>query len=244
MKIDKPKSQLPTARFASKGRTKKFLFYLLAALLGGCFPVMSLHPLYTDENLIFEEKLLGTWIDDPNNPETTWEFKRVVDSSENNWEFKRPQKPEKTYKLLFLNNEDGTKGSFFAYLVKLKDRLFLDLYPSQLPCTTPDPNEDMVFNSVFLIPSHSFIIIDSIEPQLRMRLTDDDDIQELLKEDPNAVKHEIVDERLLLTASTKELQAFVLKYADDSRAFTNEINLGRKKTKALQKSCEQDPNSS
>jgi hypothetical protein len=244
MKIDKPKSSLPTGGFASYRRTKKCLFYLLAALLGGCFPVMSLHPLYTDENIIFEEKLLGTWVDDPNSPETTWEFKRVVDSPEKEWEFMRPKKPEKTYKLIFLNNEDGTKGSFFAHLVKLKDRLFLDLYPSRLPCTKPDPNEDLVFNAVFLIPGHSFIIIDSIEPQLRMRLTDDDDMQKLLKEDPNAVKHEIVDDRLILTASTKELQAFVLKYADDSRVFTNEINLGRKKAKALQKSREQDPNDS
>ena len=58
---------------------------------------------------------------------------------------------------------------------------------------------------------------------------DDEDMEKLLKRDPNAVKHEIVDERLILTASTKELQAFVLKYADDSRVFTNEIVLSRKK---------------
>ena len=40
-------------------KTKKFLFYLLAVFLGGC--VLSLHPLYTEKDLIFEEKLLGTW---------------------------------------------------------------------------------------------------------------------------------------------------------------------------------------
>ncbi len=31
-------------------RIKKLLFYLLAALLGGCVPVMSLHSLYTEED--------------------------------------------------------------------------------------------------------------------------------------------------------------------------------------------------
>ncbi|MHC4462459.1 MAG: hypothetical protein ACYS6W_06180 [Planctomycetota bacterium] len=244
MKIDRPKSPLPTGGFTSHRRTKKFLFYLLAALLGGCIPVMSLHPLFTDENLIFEEKLLGTWADDPNSPETTndWEFKRVVDSPENEWEFKRPGKPEKTYKLVFINNEDGTKGSFFAHLVKLKDRLFLDLYPSQLPCAKPDPNDDWLFNALFLTPGHSFMIIDSIEPRLKMRSTNDNEMEKLLKRDPNALKHELVDERLILTASTKELQAFVLKYADDSRVFSDEIILSRKKAKALQESGEQDPN--
>jgi hypothetical protein len=67
-----------------------------------------------------------------------------------------------------------------------------------------------------------------------MRLTDDDKMEELLKEDPNAVKHMSIEDMLILTASTKELQAFVLKYADDNRVFTDEIVLGRKET--------QDPN--
>ena len=44
--------------------TRKLLFYLLAVLLGSCVPVMSLHPLFTKEHLVFEEKLLGTWADD------------------------------------------------------------------------------------------------------------------------------------------------------------------------------------
>ena len=40
--------------------TRKALFCILALLLGGCLPVMSLHPLYTDDDLVFEEKLLGS----------------------------------------------------------------------------------------------------------------------------------------------------------------------------------------
>lgn len=46
---------------------KKLLFYSLAAILGGCVPVMSLHPLYTEKDVLFEEKLLGSWVDGPNN---------------------------------------------------------------------------------------------------------------------------------------------------------------------------------
>ena len=57
-------------------KVKKLLFYLLAGLFGGCLPVMSLHPLFTEETIVFEEKLLGIWVDDPNDPETTWEFKQ------------------------------------------------------------------------------------------------------------------------------------------------------------------------
>jgi len=205
-------------------KTKKLLFYVLAALLGGCIPIASLHPLFTKEDLIFEEKLLGTWTDDPNSPETTWEFKRLDE----------PEKAsENAYKLIF-SDEEGYKGSFVAHLVKLENRLFLDIYPSELPWEPEDPNKvEWAYNTLFLIPTHTFIKIDSIEPQLKMRLTVEDEMEELLKEYPDAVKHISVEDRLLLTASTKELQAFVLKYADDSRAFPNEMVLSRKKGKAF-----------
>ena len=45
-------------------RLKKrcFLFGLLP-LLSGCI-VRSLHPLYTDENVIFEEGLVGQWMEE------------------------------------------------------------------------------------------------------------------------------------------------------------------------------------
>ena len=65
---------------------------------------------------------------------------------------------------------------------------------------------------------------------MKMLLTDDDKMAELLEDDPNAVKHTSIKDRLILTASTKELQAFVLKYADDNRVFTDEIILNRRET--------------
>jgi len=203
-------------------KTKKLLFYSLAALLGGCVPVMSLHPLYTEKDVLFEEKLLGSWVNDPNNPTTTWEFKR-------------PDESKKVYQLICLDKEDK-KGLFDVYLVKLESKFFLDLHPGQLPCGQIDDPEkvEWLYNVFFLVPAHTFIKIDSIEPQLRMRLTDDDDMKKLLAEDPNVVKYELADDKLILTASTRELQAFVLKYADDSRVFSNEIVLSRKKP--------QDPN--
>jgi len=105
-------------------KTKKLLFYLLAALLGGCIPVLSLHPLYTEEDVTFEEKLLGTWVDDPEDPKTTWEFSRA-------------EAKEKAYKLIY-SDDEGKKGSFEVHLVKLENRLFLDVFPNQFPSGQQD----------------------------------------------------------------------------------------------------------
>ncbi len=212
---------------------KKLAFYILAGILGGCIPVMSLHPLFTEKDIAFDEKLLGTWVDDSN--ETIWQF---TDAN----------KPEKAYNLIF-TDEEGHKGSFIVHLVKLENRLFLDVFPNEMPWDEKDPNKTpWPYNTFFLTPAHTFIKINAIEPQLKLQLTDDDELKKLLKNDPNVVEHTLIeDDRLLLTTSTEKLQEFVLKYADDSRVFIKESTLTRKKTDDSQKSAEKnlknsDPN--
>jgi hypothetical protein len=208
-------------------KTKKILFYLLAGLLGGCIPVMSLHPLFTEKNIAYDAKLLGTWVDDSN--ETSWRF---TDANE----------PEKAYKFIFTDKE-GKKGSFIAYLVVLNKKLFLDVYPDESPWGTEDDTNKVkwVYNALFLMPIHTFIKINEIKPQLKLQLTDDDELKKLLSDDPNAVEHTIIEDRLILTASTKDLQAFVLKYADDDRVFTEEIVLTRGKNDGSDKPTKQKP---
>jgi hypothetical protein len=196
-------------------KTKKLLFYMLAVILGGCVPVLSLHPLYTEKDIVVDKKLYGMWTDDPNSPKTTWEFKSI-------------DEPKNAYKLIF-TDEEGKKGSFVAHLVKLQDKLFLDIFPSELPWDSEDPNKmDWPYNSLFLIPAHTFVKVDSIEPQLKLRLTLESKMEELLKENPGVVEHTSVGDRIVLTESTKKLQAFVLKYADDERVFTDQVTLSRK----------------
>ncbi|MFA5251296.1 MAG: hypothetical protein WC454_01775 [Phycisphaerae bacterium] len=213
--------------------TKKLFFYLLAGILGGCLPVMSLHPLFTEKDVAYDEKLIGTW-EDPNG--TVWQFS---DANE----------PEKAYKFIFTDKE-GKKGTFVAHLVKLENRLFLDVYPSEPPWDETDPNKvEWLHNTFFFIPVHTFIKVNETEPQLKLQLTDDEELKSLLNDDPNAVEYTSTKDRLVLTASTKGLQEFVLKYADDSRLFTEEIPLTRKKTDDSQKSAEKksknsDPNKS
>ncbi|MHC4751704.1 MAG: hypothetical protein ACYTFW_17750 [Planctomycetota bacterium] len=174
-------------------KTKKLLFYMLAVLLGGCVPVMSLRALYTEKDVTFDEKLLGTWVQEDN--ETTWVFTRA-------------EEPKNAYKLMF-SDEEGKKGSFIAHLVKLQNRFFLDVYPGKMPWGDEEPETmDWPYNSVFLIPGHTFLKIDSIEPKLKMAWIAEDTLKELLKENPNAVKHMLIEDRHVLTASTKQLQAF------------------------------------
>jgi hypothetical protein len=169
-----------------------------------------------------------------------------VEDPNTTWEFSRTEEPKNAYKLIYTHQEKEdakkkAKGSFIVRLVKLKDNLFLDACPALWE--PEDPNMiEWAYNTLFLIPAHTFIKIDSIDPNLTMRLTDDEKMNKLFEQDPNAVEHTSTEDKLVLTASTQKLQAFVLKYANDDRVFSNEVVLTRKKTKVPQESVKQKPN--
>ena len=204
-------------------KTKKLLLLLLGFLLSGCSDLfdikipVSLHPLYTEKELVFEERLLGTWFDG----DTKLMFKEGEDVD--------------SYDLIFSDGEE--KAKLAAHLVKIDEMLFLDLASD---ISYADCND---FSAILLLPTHMFMKIEAVEPKLRIRFVN---MMEAIENDPKLIKHEIVEANdlkyIVLTASTKELQAFVLKYADDSRVFTDEIVLNRKKTKEPNEPNDTDPN--
>jgi hypothetical protein len=209
-------------------RTRKLTPYCLAALLAGCVPIVSLHPLCTKETIAYEEKLLGTWVEDANQPEVTWEFAHLEQSATRLLPAELRDALDKWYRLNIADKE-GRKGSFAACLVKLQDKLFLDVMPDRFPSGEQDPEQmKLVYNAFFFTPVHSFVRVSSLGEQLKIRLTDDEGFKKLIQDDLKAVKHDVIDDRPVLTAATEELQAFVAKYADDERLFPGEVTLTRK----------------
>jgi hypothetical protein len=151
------------------------------------------------------------------------------------------------------------------------------VWPDRLPSGEEEADKmKMPYNAFFFVPVHTFIKVNCIEPLssvkncvpkgeeidanslkklsmdydyvLNMQLTDDDDLKKLLKEDANAIEHEDIEGGVsVLTASTKELQAFVTKYASDKRVFTDPKLLVRTKPEVstLPEPCRiDDPNDS
>jgi hypothetical protein len=169
-------------------KTKKSIFYCVALLLAGCLP--SLHPLYNDKTLIFKEELIGKWMGD----NAVWQFTRAG---------------EKEYELRIHEDEDKL-GQFSAHLVKIKGLMFLDLFPDDEPLEDLDD-----FYQIHILPVHTFMKVDQINPNLRLRMIDYDKVGKMIESDPNVIKHEIVDDdRIVLTASTEELQNFVVGHVD------------------------------
>jgi len=209
-------------------KARRVMFYCLAGLVAGCVPIVSLNPLFTKDDITFDEKLLGAWIDQEGDSGTSWEFARFEESAKEGL----PKYLQSEFKQLYrlnLVDKDGHKGVLTACLVKLGDRRFLDIFPDKLPSGESEPEKTkLVYNAFFFVPSHSFIRVDAIGDQLKIRFTDDDEFKKLVEAEPKAVAYVATEERPILTASTKELQAFVTKYADDTRLFAHDMTLVHK----------------
>ncbi len=173
---------------------------ILVLLVAGC--VRSFYPLYTDKDLIFDQTLVGTWIDGNNN---VWTFLKSKD---------------KSYELVY--TEKTAPAKFKAHLVKLGKYQFLDLAPEE-------PGIDNSFFSGHLIPVHTFSRIWITNDSLRLSLFDNGWLKEMIEKKKVSIAHERQGDSIILTAPTKELQKLVTRYADNKKAFPEPGVLRRKK---------------
>ena len=178
----------------------------LSLSLSGCVP--SVFPLYTDKDVRFDPALVGEWAE--------------KDSSDESWTFTKSG--ANAYDLVI--REKKQTAPFDAHLLHLGTRQFLDM--------TPDPSglRDSEILDVYkaaLIPGHMFAKVSQIAPVLKMAFLDPKWLKNYLHDHPAEIAH-FLDQNgdVILTAPTRELQAFFTKHADDKDAFGDESELRKK----------------
>ncbi len=181
-------------------KTKRFLFILIILpFITGCI-VPSIYPLYTDKDIEFDQKLLGTWTDE--DEKSTWRFERGS---------------EDFYELTY--TEDEMVSMFDVCLVRLEDETFLDFYPQE----SAELNE---FYSLHLIPAHSFARVLIKGSRIEIEFLSLEWLQEAIEDRKIRIDSmEFGDERIVLTAPTKELQRMILSIQDNEDAFSDPLKL-------------------
>src|SRR6266446_2795340 len=103
-------------------------FILFLFFLSGClFP--SLHPIFTEKDLEFNAKLLGTWKNPKSNDVAQFEKPSSKDLEEINSSIKYPAN-----KVCILTNKDSSgniKSRYYAFLIRLRNKYYIDYYPSK-----------------------------------------------------------------------------------------------------------------
>ncbi len=186
---------------------KIFLVILLPLFVIGCI-VTSLHPLFTEnDEIIFDEALVGTWLEERSDFDL-WSFEKSGEENEYN----------------LFTTQEGKPGEFHAFLGKIEDKMFLNIYPKE----SENKNKNW-FYYAHLKPTWSFLRIYIEKDTLRLILLDYEWFKEMANQNNIKVKYEREGDSFVLTAPTEELQQFILKYADNEDAFSDTLIMYRKK---------------
>jgi hypothetical protein len=164
-------------------------------LLSGCF-VRSLHPFLAISDAAFDPALVGTWQsqDENGKGKASITFTRAGETG---------------YELEYRDPEVAKVSRYKANLGAIGKNRCLDI--------TPVPEKDL---DDHYIAAHSLWRIALKGDTLTLEQLDYDWLKALLATQPGALDHEVVEGDIVLTASTEDLQRFILRYGDDPKAFS------------------------
>jgi hypothetical protein len=167
--------------------------------------VTSVAPYYTQKDLVFEPAMVGSWVN-VHNPDEYWRF---------------AESGEPAYTLTL--SEPGKTTVMSAHAFKLQGQLFLDIFSLE--------------QDYHVIPAHYLLKVTQLGPTLRFSELSEAWLKELLAKEPAAIRHHFIvtneksgDSRVVLTASTTELQDFVMRHRNTVPAWRESVELNRNAT--------------
>lgn len=191
---------------------------LLLIFFSGC--LTTLHPIFTQKDLAYDPKLIGTW-----NTENQGNKGRVVISNlatENS--LKLPGNisaiKQKGY-LISYQDEDGTTSErYIAFLARIGKHLYFDYYPAD---KKEDRKIDDFFGIHFVKMHTSYRAEISKDGSFELSQLDEGFVTKLIEEKKIRISYEKdADDNTVITASTSELQQYLLKYGDEPSAYRSE----------------------
>jgi len=193
------------------------LFFGLV-LLNGC--LTTLHPIFTEKDLVFDPRLIGNWKKSKDSSTARYRQAKSDDLEELSPTLKR------NAARIYIREEEEKGGQgkaksiSYAFLVKLGKYYYLDFYPADIK-TNELANE---FFAVHYVPMHSIYRIKfSGNYSFDIQQLDAGYLENLIRNKQVRLKHEVTDDgNYLITAPTSELQQYLIKYSDTPEAYSND----------------------
>ncbi len=201
-------------------KRKIFIFTLLLMVtFGGCL-VKSLHPFYKESDVEFREALIGTWTDSEGN---TWEFTQAEEPTS----FMGEPKMKDAYRVILKDSDSTEQDSYFILtLFQLNSLYFFNFEPMR------EENIGDSFGALHFVPGHSVARVHFFgDWNVLFHWYDEDWLNTLFEENRVKISHEIIEpfgyseKSYILTASTEELQKFLVKFGPETDIFSK-INYG------------------
>jgi hypothetical protein len=200
-------------------------FALLLIFLSSC--LTTLHPIFTEKDLVYDPKLIGTWKTDSTGNKrraviTNLSTEGSIDLPGNVSSIK-----QKGYLISYQDENGTTSERYIAFLARIGKHLYFDYYPAD---KKEDRKIDEFFGVHFVKMHTSYRVKISNDGSFELSQLDEGYITTLIEEKKIRISHETdADDNItLITASTKELQQYLLKYGDEPSAYRNDKTVFRK----------------
>ena len=193
-------------------------FTVLIFFLAGC--LRTIHPIFTTKDIVYETGLLGTW---KTENQGTKGFATITNLAKDN-SIQLPEKisaiKQKGYLISYRDEGGKATGLYIAFLARIGKHLYLDYFPAE---KKGNQTIDEFFASHFVKMHTSYRVDMSKDGSFELSQLDESYVTRLINEKKIRISHEKdANGNIIITASTDELQQYIIKYSDEPGAYRSE----------------------
>ena len=199
-------------------------FTFLLIFLSSC--LTTLHPIFTEKDLAYDPKLIGTW-----NIEREGNKERVTISNlatENSVELPGniSHIKQKGYLISYEHEHSENPERYIAFLARIGKYLYLDYYPAY---KKEDQKIDEIFGAHYVKMHTSYRVEILNDGSFELSQLDGSYVNNLIDQKKIRINHETgADDNIVITASTSELQQYLIKYSDEPEAYDSKKTIFKK----------------
>ena len=201
-----------------------FGFAFLIIFLSGC--LTTLHPIFTEKDLAYDPKLIGTWKTENQDNKGQVVITNLASESSVELPDNISSIKQKGYFISYQNGPGETSKRYIAFLARIGKHLYFDYYPA-------DRKEDEKIDEFFgahLVKMHTSYRVEILnDGSFELSQLDESYVTKLIDEKKIRISHETdADDNTVITASTQELQQYLLKYGDEPSAYRSDKTIFKK----------------
>jgi len=167
---------------------------ILVFVAGGC--VRTIQPILKDDQAVLDNSIVGKWVNEKG--------KQVCDV--------QPAHNDNVYTLLY-TGKDGKAATFLLRIGKVGDLMIAEIRPAG----APGPSDA---RRLYLLPLYTFSVIQQTSPKAVLQVMDADWLKKYLDEHPGELQTANLGHGdFVVTSSTEEFQAFLLRHCKDKGIF-------------------------
>jgi len=199
-------------------------FAFLIIFLSGC--LTTLHPIFTEKDLAYDPKLIGTWKTENQDNKGQVVITNLASESSVELPGNISSIKQKGYFISYQNGPGETSKRYIAFLARIGKHLYFDYYPA-------DRKEDEKIDEFFgahLVKMHTSYRVEILNDRsFELSQLDESYVTKLIDEKKIRISHETdADDNTVITASTQELQQYLLKYGDEPLAYRSDKTIFKK----------------